>query len=353
MTKLTWIYNRLKCMSMPEIAYRAYRQLGISCEQSRWARTAKLAVPEPTIGPTDFWIPKSPPIKNKERYIQAANEILKGHLSIFQADVDAYQVIQNWNQDPKSLVKAPMIFGKKLDYRNESLVGDIKYLWEPNRHLHLVTLAQAYFLTGNRLYGKAFMLHLRSWIDQCPHPLGPNWSSSLEGAIRLINWSIAWQLIGGCDSQLFTDEQGKSFRSDWLESIFQHMYFISGHFSRYSSANNHLIGEAAGLFVGANTWPYWHALTDRWRSDSQKILLREAQKQIHPDGGTCEQAISYQQFVLDFLILSLLSARPLGITFPETYLLKIETMIDFISALMDCKGNMPMIGDADDGFAVH
>ena len=41
---------------------------------------------------------------------------------------------------------------KLLDYRDPDLVGDIKYLWEPNRHLHLVTLAQGYALSGKRAY---------------------------------------------------------------------------------------------------------------------------------------------------------------------------------------------------------
>ena len=32
---------------------------------------------------------------------------------------------------------------------------------------------------------------------------------------------------------------------------------IAGNLSRYSSANNHLIGEAAGVYVAASTWPLW------------------------------------------------------------------------------------------------
>jgi len=33
-----------------------------------------------------------------------------------------------WNRDPRTGTQAPLIFGKALDYRNEQLVGDIKYL---------------------------------------------------------------------------------------------------------------------------------------------------------------------------------------------------------------------------------
>ena len=100
-----------------------------------------------------------------------------------------------WNRDPKTGIEAPLAFGKLLDYRDQDLVGDIKYLWEPNRHLHLVTMAQAYALTGDRRHYRALVEHLESWFIACPYGRGPNWASALELGIRLVNWSIAWQLV--------------------------------------------------------------------------------------------------------------------------------------------------------------
>ena len=77
------------------------------------------------------------------------------------------------------------------------VVGDVKYLWELNRHGHLVTLAQAYALSGELRYAETIQAHLESWFVACPCGIGPNWSSALEPAIRLINWSAAWHLLGG------------------------------------------------------------------------------------------------------------------------------------------------------------
>ena len=77
-----------------------------------------------------------------------------------------------WNRDPKTGIEAPLAFGKTLDYRDPDVVGDIKYLWEPNRHLHLVTLAQAYALTGKRAYFDALAEHLDSWFIACPYGCG-------------------------------------------------------------------------------------------------------------------------------------------------------------------------------------
>src|ERR671935_55249 len=93
-----------------------------------------------------------------------------------------------WIRDPKTGIEAPLAYGKTLDYRNPDIVGDIKYLWEPNRHLHFATLAQAYALSGRRAYYDALAEQLDSWLIACPYGRGPNWSSALEASIRLANW---------------------------------------------------------------------------------------------------------------------------------------------------------------------
>jgi hypothetical protein len=182
--------------------------------------------------------------------------------------------------------------------------------------------------------------------------MGPNWSSALEPAIRLINWSVAWQLLGGASSPLFKDAEGERFCRRWLESVYQHAQFIRGHFSLYSSAGNHLIGEAAGLFIAAVTWPFWPE-AHGWTEAAKAILEREALLQNAPDGVNREQAVSYQQFELDLLLLPLLAGRANGKKFSAAYESRIETMIEYLASIIDTGGNVPMIGDSDDAFVVR
>jgi len=47
-------------------------------------------------------------------------------------------------------------------------------LWEPNRHLHLVTLVQAYHQSGEQRYLDGLRHQLESWLDQYPYLRGPN-----------------------------------------------------------------------------------------------------------------------------------------------------------------------------------
>src|SRR5258705_288991 len=285
-------------------------------------------------------------------YLAAADRVAAGKLDIFALrDVDLGSP-PRWNRDPKTGVEAPLSFSKLLDYRNPRVVGDIKYLWELNRHLHLVTLAQAYSLSRDVRYFHVIWQHLESWFAACPYRTGPNWSSALEVAIRLINWSVTWQLLGGARSPLFENAESGRFRQRWLESVYQHAQFVRGYFSLHSSANNHLIGEAAGVFIAALTWPHWPSVRSCLPA-AKAILEREALLQNAPDGVNREQAVSYQQFVLDFLLLPLLAGKANGQPFSIEYESRLEAMLEYLASIMDVRGNVPMLGDAGDGLVVR
>jgi len=343
-----WYWNRLRCMSAPEIGHRLRQR--VSAQLQQFGLGTVLQVPDADLSMAGPVFVAMRPSVSIDTYMEAADQILAGRLRIFDSEYLLGEVPQ-WNRDPKTGRHAPMVFGKTLDYRDDALVGDIKYLWEPNRHLQLTTLAQAYRLTGERRYQDGLRRQLNSWFEQCPYLMGPNWTSSLELGIRLINWSLVWQLIGGAQSPLFVGDDGRGFQARWLTSIYQHMHFIVGHMSRYSSANNHLIGELAGLYIGAVTWPHWPDAT-RWRQRARADLIAEALQQNAEDGVNREQAISYQQFVFDFLLLAALAGRAAGDEFPETYWARLEKMLEFVASIMDAGGHVPQWGDADDGYVV-
>ena len=346
---LAWKLNRLRCMTPAEIGHRVVRAAAMRAE--RWG-LAPCVVPK-----ADLSIRARPWIHADARvdpapYVAAAERILAGRHDVFALrDVELGDP-PRWNRDPKTGIEAPLAFGKQLDYRNPALVGDCKYLWEPNRHLHLVTLAQAWALTGQAKYAAALVRHLESWFEQCPFRLGVNWSSALEAGLRLMNWAAAWQLLGGADSPLFAGPAGAAFRERWLSSVYQHAEFACGHFSLHSSANNHLLGEAAGVYLAGVAWPHWPRAA-HWRAAGREVLEREALLQNAADGVNREQATSYQQFAFDLLLLPLLAGRANGHDFPAAYRERLEAMLVFIASAMDAGGHLPMFGDADDAYAMR
>ncbi len=346
---LAWKLNRLRCMSAAEIAHRVAKAAAMRAE--RWG-LAPVTVPRPDLArAVKPWIHAGVRV-DARAYVAAANRILDGRFDVFALENVELGNPPRWNRDPKTGIDAPLEFGKQLDYRDAARVGDCKYLWEPNRHLHLVTLAQAYALTGDARYSDTVKSHLESWFEACPFRMGAQWSSSLELGLRLVNWALAWQLLGGLDAPVFRGEGGEAFRERWLASVYQHAEFISGHLSLHSSANNHLVGEVAGLYTAAIAWPHWSAAT-QWRKTAGEILEREALLQNGADGVNREQATSYQQFELDLMLLPLMAARANGLDFSAGYVARIEAMLVFLASIIDHGGNVPMFGDADDGYAVR
>jgi len=345
-----WRLNRLRCMTPVEVSHRLLRTLSMRAERAGLLGSGIVPPPDLALEPRPWvhaWVKA-----DAAPYLAAADRIAAGKLDIFALrDVDLGSP-PRWNRDPKTGVEAPLSFSKLLDYRNPRVVGDIKYLWELNRHLHLVTLAQAYALSRNVRYFHVIWQHLDSWFAACPYRTGPNWSSALEVAIRLINWSFTWQLLGAARSPLFEDAESGRFRQRWLESVYQHARFVRGYFSLHSSANNHLIGEAAGVFIAALTWPHWPSVR-AWLPAAKAILEREALLQNAPDGVNREQAVSYQQFVLDFLLLAFLAGKANGQPFSIEYESRVEAMLEYLASIMDVRGNVPMLGDADDGLVVR
>lgn len=344
-TGMVWLVNRLRCMSVAEVGYRI-RQAAVT----RVAKRLRARAAPPLPRARTFHVLGSPALAQAERdaLLADADSICAGHVVLFanrRFDVGMPPV---WNRDPYSGVVGPSIYAGDIAITNREQVGDIKHVWELNRHLHLVRLAQAWAVTNDVAWLHALQTQLRSWLDQCPPLVGPNWTSSLELGIRLINWGLVWQLVGGEGSGLFAGEEGQRLRADWLDAIHAHCSAIARHLSRHSSANNHLIGELAGLYVGASIWPCWKA-SGAWLEQARRELEHEAQAQFSRDGVNREQAFAYHVFSLEFLFVAGLVGQACDHPFSRGYWTALLRALRFLRSVRDVAGNVPMVGDADDG----
>ena len=350
MTTLRWTLNRLRAMSPAELGFRVGRKVQGTVERAGIGLARAVPAPAGTCGKP--WVTLIPRDFDPEPYMQAADRILAGHFDVFALRGAQLGFPPRWNVDPKTKTEAPLTFGKDLDYRDAAVAGDVKYLWEFNRHLELVTLAQAWHLTGIQRYAHGCRILLDSWFQQCPYPLGVNWCVSLEPAVRLVNWSITWQLLGGGQSIVFAGNAGREFQRRWLDCIYRHCHFVSRHWSRHSSANNHLLGEAAGLFVGATTWPLWRE-SGRWSARARWELTRAALEQTCSDGVNREQALWYHHAVADMMLFAGLVGRANQCDLGGDYWRRLQAMLEFIASLADVSGHVPAIGDADEGVLVR
>ncbi len=277
------------------------------------------------------------------RLCERAEAIAAGRWPVF--DIVVRPETFDWNRDPKHDVAAPLEYAPDIDYRDFRIVGDAKFVWESSRHAHLLVLARAWRLSGRRQYARAVHDLILDWIERCPFGRGMNWRSGLELAIRLINW--VWAIDLTRDAGLWTPRSWRTL----LESVELHLWEITRKYSRGSSANNHRIGEAAGVYLAA---AYFPVLPDarRWRQQARRILSEEIHLQTFDDGGTREQALGYHLFVLQFFTLAARFAERLGEPFDEAFVERLRRMYVFLAAMTEGGRRPPMIGDADDGYVV-
>lgn len=359
MQSLTWYLSRLKTMSAGEMAWRAQSALRDAADRIRIpmklypgssARAPITAIPEAPFRLCDVrpgeWL--QPGLAHEHAWLpqllNRADRICEHRFRLFDLEDAFLGDPIEWNRDHSAQVAAPMTIAPSIDYRDFRVTGDCKLVWEPNRHHQLVVLARAYRATGQEQYSYEVISQLNSWIGQNPAGYGMNWRSPLELAIRMINWVWAIDLIR--ESEALTP----TVYGRLLSLVETHLWDISRKFSRGTSANNHLIGEAAGVFIASSYFPGLENAA-RWREESRKILLGEIQRQTYRDGGNREQAFGYHLFVLQFALFTGLVARASGDDLPESYWETVRAMLYFAGSITE--GGAPArYGDSDDGYVL-
>ena len=283
--------------------------------------------------------------EQKQATLRIAEMAVANEFPVFDRTIKFTEQI-DWHLDVLGHRSIPVVFWKDVKYRNPEYVREVKYTWELNRHQHFVTLGKAFFLTGNKRFARTLFSQWLDWIDKNPYPFGINWTSALELGFRLISWT--WALQFAKRSRELTPE----IFARILQSVEQHARFIERHLSGYSSANNHLIGEAVGLIYAGTYFPELNQAV-RWRKLGFEILYREIPAQVYPDGVSKEQTAHYQRYIFDFGILARVAAHFLSYLFPRQVDDVLRKMAHFMSSLMDSRGNVPAIGDEDGGEALR
>lgn len=129
-----------------------------------------------------------------------------------------------------------------------------------------------------------------------------------------------------------------------------HVWFTWRHQSFGSSANNHLIGELAGLILATARWPalaHWSAPLD----ELQRRWEREVLAQFAEDGGNREQALNYHLFSWEFCwqaMTALCAGR--GIVSPEVSE-RLYAAADFF-VKVQVEHDHWNYGDSDDAFVL-
>lgn len=220
-------------------------------------------------------------------------------------------------------------------------IGDIKLPWELNKHLHLVDLARAAYLTEDRSYAEEAMAQWRHWLDTNAFKMGPAWMQPLIVAQRAISWCLALPLL--IRAGVVTEEDAVRVAG----SLVQHGRFILENLEVADRASNHLIGNLAGLFVIAWTLPEWEE-TGSWLQFSLEGLAEEAMAQVYPDGVQYEQSTAYHRYCAQFFVIVAVALERRGeAAWPIAVNRRIESMFVYLMHALQPDGRFPSLSDAD------
>jgi hypothetical protein len=284
------------------------------------------------------------PAGDARRLVRAADEILAGRwevLGVTRQDM----VAPDWFLDPLSGRRAPQAeYCFSINHRNQAVTGNVKQVWELSRHHHLTVLACAYALTGDRRYAERAGVHLRSWWEANPFLSGIHWTSGIELGIRLISWVWTRRLLDGWDEvkDLFDDNE-LARRQIWW-----HQTWLSGFRSRGSSANNHVVAEAAGQLTAALAFG-WFEESAAWAGEAASLLQRELASNTFPSGVNRELAFDYHGLVAELGLIAAVEADHAGHPLPDGTWRSLGRMLDVAAACLDCDLRAPRQGDSDEG----
>jgi hypothetical protein len=185
--------------------------------------------------------------------------------------------------------------GHKLDPRRPQRGADARMIWELNRWDPLVQAAQAAWLLRRDDAAALCLRWLEDWARTNRPYRGWNWTSALESGIRLI--ALAWidALLGAASRDAEASDRLSRVVAEVLPA---HAWFTWQQRSFGSSANNHLLGELAGLIVASARWP-GIARASAPIEVLERMWEVEVLAQFAEDGGNREQALHYHLFALE------------------------------------------------------
>ena len=253
--------------------------------------------------------------------------------------------------------------------------ADVKVPWELARMQHLPTFAWAFALAkasepnfqAPEIYVRAFRNQILDFIATNPPRFGVNWSCTMDAAIRVSNWLVAYDLI---------KKYGAEFDAEWelvfRRSVWEHADFITNNLEWSDTLRaNHYLADIAGLLFCAAYLPRSEK-PDSWLMLAVSELNTEIELQFLPDGANFEGSTAYHRLSGEMALYSVALMMALTDTerkggrrcslplhlIPGTEsrspcspanFQRLHGIAKFITGITRPDGTIPQIGDNDSG----
>lgn len=306
-----------------------------------------------------------------------------------------YQPI-DWRRDFKSGYRwQENTWYKRISYGAMRGV-DVKVPWELSRMQHLPLLAYAFAQaeggdsqdTSSGRYVTEFRNQLLDFMALNPPRFGVNWACTMDVAIRVSNWLVAYDLFKA---------YGASFDQDFEEqfrcSVYEHgLHIVNNLEWSPELRGNHYLADIVGLLFVAAYLPCSEEV-DAWLAFAVQELVAEVESQFHSDGSNFEGSTAYHRLSAEMvvyataLVLGLPTEKRMALRrshpsplkgppsldstplehfplpprvhvrkggeadspFPDWYFERLEGMAEFAMACTRSDGNIVQVGDNDSG----
>ncbi len=230
-------------------------------------------------------------------------------------------------------------FSYSLSYKQRDEIGDARTNWELNRHFQFALLAKAYYATGEERYADELEKLFADWNEKNSFLHGISWTSVMEVAIRCIQWTVCLAFLR---KKGYT--ANGAMLMDMENGIKNMASYIAQHYSRFSSANNHLLVEATAIAYAGFAFDY-----EPWKQLSIHILDEELLKQNYEDGVNMEMALHYQTFGMEAYALVMHLMQRNGMVVPTVWKDMLGKQCEFVACSMVGETKACEFGDNDDG----
>lgn len=190
--------------------------------------------------------------------------------------------------------------------------GDREFTWQFNRHRFFIALGQAYQMTGDERYAKAYVELMSDWIDRVhlsPEPAIDPWRA-LETGIRGETWTKS---ILYFEKSPWVDD---GLISTFCQSMREHGRRLMGSFSDDKYISNWGVMESVGLLLIGLILPI-SSETERFVSTALSRMELTAKLQVMGDGTHWEQSPMYHNEVFHSYLTAIHFAGLAGIEMPQ------------------------------------
>ena len=334
MGKLAWYLNRLRAMSPREVLWRIGQKRLQHSEMARFRDQRQVTTPlypgveELVARQVKEGVSPMPP-----------GELPLGEKITLPGGFEYGRHATDWHAGLNTDARWPLIPSYTLEYKQRDDIGDARVNWELNRHRQFVGLASEDNL--ERL-GEL----LEDWSAANPFLWGISWTSPMEIALRSVSWMTAARVIASRHDIADKASPAGSLVRRLLTGAANMTEYLIRHESGFSSANNHLVVEAASVALAGLLFG-----REDWSAPSLATLDRELLRQVSPDGVDLESSLHYHGFVMEAYLLvwrEMAATKTADPRRKETWRDRLGKMARFVAASRVAGERWCVFGDDDE-----